>query len=258
MSANIWWKCLGDANSLVNASGVPQKRGSVMAQFSRFVHPGFNRIGVTNNVNSTPVSAYKDTSSLRFAIVGINTNTNTSIIQTFQLTNFTAASVTPWITSETLSLAGQSDVAVSNGVFTYTLPPLSVVTFVGQMATNTPPVLAAAANQTINAGTFLIVTNTASDTNQPAQALTFALLFAPTNAALAPLNNTNAVFTGLPLFDPDFNNFQRFGFSRWRVCKGCLTRRRSKGVVVETCPVSTGGVLCTIMSHHVSQTFIPS
>jgi len=199
MSAYIWWKCLGDANGLVNASGVPQKRGFVMAQFSRFVHPGFNRIGVTNNVNSAAISAFKETNSLRFAIVGINTNTNTSIIQTFQLTNFTAASVTPWITSETLSLAGQSDVAVSNGVFTYMLPPLSVVTFVGQMATNTPPVLAAVANQTINAGTFLTITNVATDTNQPAQTLTFALLSAPTNATLAQLNNTNAFFIWRPL-----------------------------------------------------------
>ena len=199
MSAYIWWKCLGDANGLVNASGVPQKRGFVMAQFSRFVRPGFNRIGVINNVNSTPVSAYKDTNTLRFAVVAINTNTNTSISQTIQLTNFAAASVTPWVTSESLSLASQPSIVVSNGAFTFTLPPLSVVTFVGQAAPNTPPVLATVANQTINAGTFLTVTNTASDTNQPAQTLTFALLSAPTNAAVAPLNNTNAVFTWRPL-----------------------------------------------------------
>jgi O-glycosyl hydrolase len=199
MSAYIWWKCLGDANGLVNASGVPQKRGFVMAQFSRFVRPGFNRIGVANTVNSTPVSAYKDTNTLRFAVVAINTNTNTSISQTIQLTNFAAVSVTPWVTSESLSLASQPSIVVSNGAFTFTLPPLSVVTFVGQAATNTPPVLAAVANQTINAGTFLTVTNTASDTNQPAQTLTFALLSAPTNAALAQLNNTNAIFTWRPL-----------------------------------------------------------
>jgi hypothetical protein len=199
MSAYIWWKCLGNANGLVNASGVPQERGFVMAQFSRFVRPGFNRIGVANNVNSTPVSAYKDTNTLRFAVVAINTNTNTSISQTIQLTNFAAASVTPWVTSESLSLASQPSIVVSNGAFTFTLPPLSVVTFVGQAAPNTPPVLATVANQTINAGTFLTVTNTASDTNQPAQTLTFALLSAPTNAAVAPLNNTNAVFTWRPL-----------------------------------------------------------
>ena len=198
MSAYIWWKCLGDANGLVNASGVPQIRGFVMAQFSRFVRPNYYRIDVVNNTN-TSISAYKSTGSPDFAFVAINTNLATSVIQTFGLTNFNAASVTPWITSGTMSLAVQTPVLLTNSSFTYTLPPLSVVTFVGQMATNTPPVLAAIANQTINAGVLLTITNTASDTNLPAQILTFALLSAPTNAALAQLNNTNAVFTWRPL-----------------------------------------------------------
>jgi glucuronoarabinoxylan endo-1,4-beta-xylanase len=132
MSAYIWWKCLGDANGLVNASGVPQIRGFVLAQFSRFVRPGFDRIGVTSDVRSASISAYKDTNSPGFAIVAVNTNANTSIIQTFQLTNFTAASVTPWITSSNLSLASQPVVTVTNASFTYVLPALSVVTFAGQ------------------------------------------------------------------------------------------------------------------------------
>jgi hypothetical protein len=74
----------------------------------------------------------------------------------------------------------------------------------------------------------------------------------------AALRSQIVILAGLPLFDPDFNNFQYFGFYKWRVCKGYLTRRRSKGLVVQTHPVSIGGVLCIIMSHHVSQTFIPS
>jgi glucuronoarabinoxylan endo-1,4-beta-xylanase len=198
MSAYIWWKCLGDANGLVNASGVPQIRGFVMAQFSRFVRPNYYRIDVANGTN-TLISAYKSTNSPNFSIVAINTNLAASVTQTIGLTNFNAASVTPWITSGTMSLAVQTPVNLTNSSFTYTLPPLSVVTFVGQMATNTPPVLAAIANQTINAGVFLTITNTASDTNLPAQTLTFALLSAPTNAALTQLNNTNAIFTWRPL-----------------------------------------------------------
>ena len=58
MSAYIWWKCLGDANGLVNAAGVPQIRGLFMAQFSRFVRPGFHRIGIVNTANDA-VSAYQ-------------------------------------------------------------------------------------------------------------------------------------------------------------------------------------------------------
>ena len=48
MSAYIMWKAYGDANGLVNASGVPQKRGFVFAQWSRFVRPNDYRVGVTN------------------------------------------------------------------------------------------------------------------------------------------------------------------------------------------------------------------
>jgi hypothetical protein len=55
------------------------------------------------------------------------------------------------------------------------------------------------ANQTINAGATLVVTNTATDTNQPTPTLAFSLLNAPNNATLTPLNNTNAVFTWRPL-----------------------------------------------------------
>ncbi len=131
-SAYIWWKCFGDANGLVNASGVPQRRGFVMAQWSRFVHPGYYRIDTSGSAGGVFVTAYKDTNLLSFAIVAVNTNANTSICQTFQLTNFTATSVTPWITSSNLSLASQSPVVVTNSSFAYTLPPWSVVTFAGQ------------------------------------------------------------------------------------------------------------------------------
>jgi glucuronoarabinoxylan endo-1,4-beta-xylanase len=201
MSAYIWWKAFGSANGLVDSNGVPQIRGFVLSQWSRFVRPNFYRIGVINNTN-TSISAYKDTNSPNFAIVAVNTNVNISVIQTFGLTNFNATSVTPWITSGTMSLAVQSPVNLTNSSFTYTLPPLSVVTFVGQGITNppnTPPTLAPVADQTINAGVTLVITNAATDTNPPPQTLTFSLLSAPTNATLTPLNNTNAVFTWRPL-----------------------------------------------------------
>ncbi len=199
MSAYIWWKCLGDANGLVNASGTPQKRGFAMAQFSRFVRPGYYRIGVTNTAGNISVSAFKETGSGKFAIVAINVNL-TTVTQVVNLANFTADSVTPWITSSSLSLSSQSAVTVTNASFTYPLPAMSVVTFVGQQQSpNTPPTLAPIASQITNAGVTLVITNAATDTNQPAQTLTFSLLSAPTNATLTPLNNTNAVFTWRPL-----------------------------------------------------------
>ena len=61
--------------------------------------------------------------------------------------------------------------------------------------TNHPPVLAALSNQTIMAGRTLLVTNSATDADTPAQTLTFSLLTAPTNAAI---NSSSGLFTWRP------------------------------------------------------------
>ena len=52
-------------------------------------------------------------------------------------------------------------------------------------AGNTPPVLPGQANRTINELTTLTVTNTATDTDVPAQTLTYSLLAGPTNASIS-------------------------------------------------------------------------
>ena len=54
--------------------------------------------------------------------------------------------------------------------------------------TNTPPVLAAITNRTVNVGQTVAFTASATDTNQPPPTLTFALLAGATNATL----NTNS------------------------------------------------------------------
>jgi glucuronoarabinoxylan endo-1,4-beta-xylanase len=128
---HYWWLQGSGTGSLVgNSWTTPAKRIFVMGNYSRFVRPGYYRIGVTNNA-FTSISAYKDTNSGRFAIVAINP-AFTTVTQVFNLASFTATSVTPWITSSNLSLASQSAIAVANSSFSYALPAMSVVTFVGQ------------------------------------------------------------------------------------------------------------------------------
>jgi hypothetical protein len=61
---------------------------------------------------------------------------------------------------------------------------------------NTPPVLAAISNRVVGAGISLTVTNSASDSDIPAQQLTFSLLAAPTNATI---NATNGLIGWRPL-----------------------------------------------------------
>jgi arabinoxylan arabinofuranohydrolase len=137
MSAYIWWKCLGDTNGLVSSNGVPQKRGFVMSQFSRFVLPGYFRIGA-NSAGQAQISSFKGPNGA-FAIVAVNGG-GTDITQTFTFTNCVVTnSITPWMTTSNVSLAVQSPVAVANSTFSYTLPAMSVVTFVGKIGA-VPPV----------------------------------------------------------------------------------------------------------------------
>jgi glucuronoarabinoxylan endo-1,4-beta-xylanase len=196
---HYWWLSAtsGDTSNsgLATPGDVPAKRAYVLGQFSRFVRPDYYRIGVITNLGISQVSAYKDPVSSKFAIVAINPGGNL-IDQTINLTNFgVVGTVTPWITSASLSLASQAAVTVSNSTIRYSLPPMSVVTFVGQAASNSAPTLAAVNDRTINAGVTLVLTNGATDPNVPPQTLTFSLLNAPANATL---NSSNGVFTWRP------------------------------------------------------------
>jgi len=136
---NYWWLIVDnntdDNEGLTDLSGNPAKRMYVLGNYSRFIRPGFYRIGVSNNA-PTLISAYKDPASGNFAIVAANSSFNT-VTQIFDLAGFTASSVTPWITSDTLSLSNQPPVGITNSAFAYALPPLSVVTFAGQSAVAT-------------------------------------------------------------------------------------------------------------------------
>jgi O-glycosyl hydrolase len=140
---HYWWLITGNSDNegLMghdSTGDLPSKRMYVVGQFSRFVRPGFYRMGAANT-GSALITAYQETNTGNFAIVAINTNASTNIVQTFTLTNFATGSVTPWITSSNFSLGSQPSVTVSGSSFTYTLPALSVVTFVGGPP---PPLLA--------------------------------------------------------------------------------------------------------------------
>jgi glucuronoarabinoxylan endo-1,4-beta-xylanase len=196
---HYWWLIPGNSTSnqgLTDTNGVPAKRMYAVGQFSRFVRPNYYRINVANYTGTALISAYKDLGSANFAIVAVNSNT-VALTQVFNLTNVAnVSSVTPWVTTGSVSLTNLAPVAVVNSQFSYALPALSIVTFAGQAGSNAPPIFAGIGDQTINPGITLAVTNSAADTNVPMPALTYALLIGPTNATL---NATNGVFTWRPL-----------------------------------------------------------
>jgi hypothetical protein len=72
--------------------------------------------------------------------------------------------------------------------------------------TNTPPTLDPIASQTVNVGQTVAFTASATDTNQPQQTLTFALLAGATNATLNP-NNGAFSFRPLVAHANSTNNF---------------------------------------------------
>jgi glucuronoarabinoxylan endo-1,4-beta-xylanase len=193
---HYWWLISGAGGNegLADNNGIPAKRMYTTGNFSRFVRPNYYRINVANSTGPILVSAYKDSVSSNFAIVAINSSPVT-VTQVFNLTNFTTASVTPWITSANLSLVNQTPVTVTNTSFSYPLPGMSVVTFVGQSNANLTASLAAISNQTVNAGVNFSVTNIATDPQSPPYTLTYSLL---ANPSFATLNTSNGVITWRP------------------------------------------------------------
>jgi glucuronoarabinoxylan endo-1,4-beta-xylanase len=135
VNAWVWWFLTDmpnqgegtDNGALTDISGNFPKRAYITGQWSRFVRPGWQRIGV-NYFGPLRITAFKDPGSHSFAMVVVNPSTRT-MRQTFSFRGFSTKTVTPWITSADLSLAQQAEVPVNGAGLTYTLPAMSVVTF---------------------------------------------------------------------------------------------------------------------------------
>jgi glucuronoarabinoxylan endo-1,4-beta-xylanase len=137
VNAWVWWFLTDlprqgegtDNAALTDINGNFPKRAYVIGQWSKFVRPGWSRVGVSYS-GPLLITAFKDPNSHSFAIVAVNPSSH-SIHQTFGLNGVSTNSVTPWITSASLSLVEQAAVPVSGTSFSYTIPALSVITFSG-------------------------------------------------------------------------------------------------------------------------------
>lgn len=116
-------------------NGTMSKRGAMMAQYSKFVRPGYVRVDATKNPNTNVyVSAY--TGDSKAVIVAINRSTS-SVSQKFNLQGAASVSkITSWITDSSKNVASSS--AYSGTSFTAQLPAQSVTTFVCQLGTIVP------------------------------------------------------------------------------------------------------------------------
>jgi glucuronoarabinoxylan endo-1,4-beta-xylanase len=141
-NANAWlyWWLQGsdttDDQGLMDSAGTIAQRAYMLGQYARFIRPGYYRIDATHNPQAgVSVSAYNNASGGNLVIIATN-YTSSPVTQSFTLTNApNVSSVTPYITSSSLSIAAQAPVTVSSNSFTYSLPAQSITSFVGNATT---------------------------------------------------------------------------------------------------------------------------
>src|SRR5262249_22628020 len=118
---HYWWLTglNNDNEGLIGYSGNSRltKRLYTVGNFSKFIRPGSVVVGVSESPRGVSVSAYKNPDAGAFVIVAINQNGSDTPL-TLTLNGLTAASVTPWVTSNSLNLGRQPAVAIEGGNFT--------------------------------------------------------------------------------------------------------------------------------------------
>ena len=127
MNGYVWWYYRTTQCNLINNSGVINHKGYVMAQFSKFVRPGFRRVEATYNPKTGVYAvAFKGAQNV---VVAINTGTSAAS-QTFEYAGATVTSVRKITSSSSKNLVEDNTVTVSNNSFTTSLDAQSVNTFV--------------------------------------------------------------------------------------------------------------------------------
>ena len=128
---HYWWLIgLNDSNEgLLSLNRVPTKRLYTLGNFSKFIRPGFVRVGTSGGPSGVYVSAYKNPVTSSVVIVAIN-DSGSAVPLGVTMNGSIVETVTPWVTSATEDLASRAPIGVSGGRFTMTLDASSVTTFV--------------------------------------------------------------------------------------------------------------------------------
>jgi glucuronoarabinoxylan endo-1,4-beta-xylanase len=129
-----WWQASGtdDNEGLLLKSGTDTKRHYTLGNFSKFVRPGYTRVGITGAVpTDVLLSAYKGTDST-VVIVAINKGAADASVPITIAGGTAPAMLTPLVTSMADNLVSKTAVAVANGSFTAALASKTVTTFVGK------------------------------------------------------------------------------------------------------------------------------
>lgn len=137
-NAYIWWYfkrfygpicgsgCTGQYERPDREEGTITKRGYVMSHYSKFIRPGYHRVGVTNpaTIPDVFVSAYDGEKPV---IVALNMGESSQRIR-FKLRNHSISELQRYRTTEDQNLAEET-IEVSGNSFTRRLPPRSITTY---------------------------------------------------------------------------------------------------------------------------------
>ncbi len=127
--AYVWWYIRRQYGPMKEDGNI-SKRGYMMAQYSKYVRPGYYRVDATKNPNTNVyVSAYNGDGKV--VVVAINKGSS-AVSQKFNIQGGTPSSITAYTTTGSQNLA-QSTVSVSGGSFSTQLPAQSVTTFIGEL-----------------------------------------------------------------------------------------------------------------------------
>jgi glucuronoarabinoxylan endo-1,4-beta-xylanase len=123
-----WWYIVRSYGP-ISTNGTVSKRGWCMAQFSKFIRPGFYRVDATASpTNGVYLSAYK--SNTEVVVVAVNTNSSATSL-TVSINGSSISSYDRFTTSGSKSLANDGKVSASNGTLTLSLDAQSVTTLHG-------------------------------------------------------------------------------------------------------------------------------
>ncbi|MBC7390552.1 MAG: T9SS type A sorting domain-containing protein [Opitutaceae bacterium] len=122
-----WW--MQNSDGVISPAGVPNKNGYILAQFAKYIRPGYHRVDATYNPQTgVYVVAFKGPTKV--VVVAINNGT-TSKSQQFTIQNGGVSGMSKYTTSISKNIASDGNVSVMNGSFTSTLDAQSVTTFEG-------------------------------------------------------------------------------------------------------------------------------
>ncbi len=185
---------------LINGSTVtPSGRLEAFGNFSRFVHPGAVRIGASSSDGNLTLDAFKNTDGT-VSIVVLNTGSGSDTVSYSLSGTGTAsnATVTPYVTNGSNSIAAQSAITASGGAFTATIPGRSLVTYVvggactSNCNTNQVTVTNPGNQTTASTGTAVSLQIQASD-SAAGQTLTYSASGLPTGLSI---NSSTGLISG--------------------------------------------------------------